>query len=48
MSLHEVARIRVRVDSELSEEFEVKGTVLLPFFVQWPLMLSLNLPERVC
>ena len=36
MSLFEVARTRVRVDSELSEEFEVKvgmhqGSVLSPF-----------------
>ena len=37
MSLHEGAKTRIRVDSELSEEFEVKvgmhqGSVLSPFF----------------
>ena len=37
MSLYDVAKTRVRVDSELSEEFEVKvgmhqGSVLSPFF----------------
>ena len=36
MSLHEGAKTRIRVDSELSEEFEVKvgmhqGSVLSPF-----------------
>ena len=40
MSLYEGAKIRVRVDSELPEEFEVKvgmhlGSVMSPFFLQW-------------
>ena len=40
MSLYEGAKTRVRVDSELSEEFEVKvgihhGSVLSPFFLHW-------------
>ena len=53
MSLYERAKTRVRVDSELQEEFEVKagmhqGSVLSPFTLQWWWMLSLNLPERVC
>ena len=39
MSLYEGAKTRIRVDSELSEEFEVKlgmhqGSVLSPFFLQ--------------
>ena len=40
MSLYEGAKTKVWVDSELSEEFEVKlgmhhGSVLSPFFLQW-------------
>ena len=49
MSLYEGAKTRVRVDSELSEEFKVKvwmhqGSVLPPFLHWWQ-MLSLYLPE---
>ena len=52
MSLLEGATIRVRMDSELSVEFEVnvgmdQGSVL-SHFLQWWWMLSLNLPEKVC
>ena len=37
MSLYEAAKIRIRVDSEMSQEFEVEvgihqGSVLSPFF----------------
>ena len=40
MSLYEGSKTRVRVDSQLSEEFEVKvwmnqGSMLSPFFLQW-------------
>ena len=40
MSLYEGVKIRFRVDSKMSEEFEVKvgmhqGSVLSPFFLQW-------------
>ena len=40
LSLYEGAKTRVRVDSELSEEFEVElgmhqGSVLSYFFLQW-------------
>ena len=52
MILHEGAKSRVGVDSELSEEFEVK--VGMPkdlcchiFFLKWWQMLSLNMAERV-
>ena len=53
MNLYEGAKTRVRVDSELSEEFEVKlgctkGLFCRLFFLQWWKMLSLNLTERVC
>ena len=49
MSLYEGAKIRIRVDSEMSQEFEVEvaihqGSVLSPFFFILKLrqMLSLN------
>ena len=50
MSLYEVAKTSVGVNSELSEEFEVNvwmhhGSVLSPFLLQWWLMLSLHLLE---
>ena len=50
MSLYEGAKTRVRVDSELSEEFEVKvgmqqGSMLSPFLLAWWLILSQNLPD---
>ena len=40
LRLYEGAKTRVRVDCELSEEFEVnvgmyQGSVLSPFFLQW-------------
>ena len=46
MSLYEEAKTTVRVDSQLTEEFEVKVRIhqesaLSPFFHLW-LMLSLN------
>ena len=52
MSLSDGAKTRVRVDSELSEEFGVtvgmhQGSVLPPFFLQWWWIISLNLPDRV-
>ena len=52
MSLYEGTKTRVRVDSELSEEFEAKvgmhqGSVLPPFLFAWWQMLQLYLKERV-
>ena len=51
MGLYEGVKTRIRVDSELSEEFEVKegmhqGSVLSPF-LHWWVILSQNLPESV-
>ena len=53
LGLYEGVKTRVRVDSELSEVFEVnagctKDLCCHLFFLQWWWMLSLNLPERVC
>ena len=52
MSLYEGAKTRLRVDSELSEEFEVKvgmhqGSVLLPFLFALVVDVVTELPERV-
>ena len=53
MSSHDGAKVRVRVDSELSEEFVVnagmhQGSVLSPFILAVEVDLSLKWPERVC
>ena len=52
MSLCERAKTRVRVDCELSEEFEVKvgmhQDLCYLFFLQLWLMLSLNWQYKVC
>ena len=53
INLYEGAKIRVRVDSELFDEFEVKvrmcqGSVLSHFVSHLWLMLSLNWQEVVC
>ena len=50
MSLYEGAKTRVRVDSELTEEFEAKvgmhqGSVLSPLSLAVVVDISLNLPE---
>ena len=52
MSLYEGAKTRVRVDSELTEAFEVKvgmhqGSVLSPFLFALVVDVVTNLPERV-